>query len=412
MALTGKKIIVGVTGSIAAYKAAMLVRGLIKAGAEVQVVMTEAAQQFITPLTLATLSKRPVLTRFVADEPLGTWNNHVSLGLWADLLLIAPASAHTLAKLTTGLGDDLLSAIYLSARCPVAVAPAMDLDMYQHPTTQRNLQSLRALEHLILDAEEGELASGLSGVGRLMEPDTIVQTIAQHFRERGALAGKRVLITAGPTQEPIDPVRYLSNASSGKMGYALAEAAAGQGAFVTLVSGPTHLTPHHPAIIRVSVRTAQEMYEATAQSFSDADLIIFAAAVADYTPQQPHTQKLKKETDQHSLALVKTKDIAQTLSAQKQPHQRTVGFALETEHERTHAVAKLEKKQLDMIVLNSLNDSGAGFGYDTNQIEIFVRHRADSLTFPLKDKRLVALDILQTIVDQFYKEERTKPSNQ
>ena len=380
----------------------MLVRGLIKAGAEVQVVMTEAAQQFITPLTLATLSKRPALTHFVADARQGTWNNHVALGLWADLLLIAPASARTLAKLVTGLGDDLLSAVYLSARCPVAVAPAMDLDMYQHPSTQRNLQSLRAVGNLILDAEAGELASGLSGVGRMMEPDTIVATMAQHFHRARSLAGKQVLITAGPTREPIDPVRYLSNASSGKMGYALAEEAARRGAQVTLVSGPTYQRAQHPAITLVPVRTAQEMHEATERVFSQADLIIFAAAVADYTPEITHPQKLKKTTDSYTLALTKTVDIAQTLSGKKQGHQRTVGFALETERGRSNASAKLEKKQLDMIVLNSLSKPGAGFEHNTNQIEILIRNSSEVLSFPLKDKREVAGDILQTVVDRFY----------
>ena len=382
----------------------MLVRGLTKAGAEVQVVMTEAAQQFITPLTLGTLSKRPVLTHFVANSPQGIWNNHVELGLWADLFLIAPTSARTLAKLATGLGDDLLSAVYLSARCPVAVAPAMDLDMYQHATTQQNLRSLRAAGNLILDAEEGELASGLSGVGRMMEPDTIVETILQHFQGVGSLAGKQVLITAGPTQEPIDPVRYLSNASSGKMGYALADEAARRGAAVTLVSGPTAQQAYHPAITIVPVRTTQEMYTATEQVFPSADLIIFAAAVADYAPEVTHPHKLKKSDDRYSLTLVKTVDIAQTLSQKKQKHQRTVGFALETEQERAHAAAKLEKKHLDMIVLNSLNHTGAGFGHDTNQIEILVKNSSEILSFPLKDKRLVAVDIFRTIMDRFYKD--------
>ena len=390
------------TGSIAAYKAAMLVRGLIREGAEVQVVMTEAAQQFITPLTLATLSKRPVLTHFVADIQQGVWNNHVELGLWADLLLIAPASAHTLAKLVTGLGDDLLSAVYLSARCPVAVAPAMDLDMYQHASTQRNLQSLQEIGHLVLAAEEGELASGLSGVGRMMEPDTIVRTIARYFQDSRSLAGKKVLITAGPTQEPIDPVRYLSNASSGKMGYALAEEAAQRGAEVTLISGPVQQRARHPAITTVSVRTAQEMFEATEHAFPSADLIIYAAAVADYTPDVKHTQKLKKASDKHQLTLTKTIDIAQTLSQEKKKHQRTIGFALETEKERTHAAAKLKKKRLDMIVLNSLNDPNAGFGYDTNQIDILTKNSSEFTSFPLKDKRLVAVDIFRTIIEELY----------
>ena len=404
MALQGKKILLGVTGSIAAYKSAWLVRGLIKAGAEVQVIMTEAARQFITPLTLATLSKRPVLTHFVADADQGTWNNHVALGLWADLLLIAPASAHTLAKLVTGLADDLLGAVYLSARCPVAVAPAMDLDMYQHPSTQRNLQSLREIGNRVLDAEDGELASGLSGVGRVMEPDTIIHTISQLFFSERSLVGKKVLITAGPTQEPIDPVRYLSNASSGKMGYALAEEAAQQGAEVKLVSGPTQVQTQHAGISMTPVRTAQEMYEATAAHFSWADLTIFAAAVADYTPQEAHDQKVKKATETHSLTLTKTVDIAQTLSQKKQPHQYTVGFALETENELEHAAAKLAKKQLDMIVLNSLNDPGAGFGYDTNQIQILFKNTSEVLSFPRKEKRFVAVDIIQTIVNRFYTE--------
>ena len=364
--------------------------------------MSEAARQFITPLTLATLSKRPVLTHFVADVLQGTWNNHVELGLWADLLLIAPASARTLAKLATGLGDDLLSAVYLSARCPVAVAPAMDLDMYRHATTQRNLQLLREVGNRVLDAEEGELASGLSGVGRMMEPDTIIKIIAQQFQDTHSFAGKQVLITAGPTQEPIDPVRYLSNASSGKMGYALAEEAARRGAAVTLVSGPTQRQAHHTSITTVPVRTAQEMYEATEQAFPSADLIIFAAAVADYTPETTHSHKLKKSDGHYQLTLVETIDIAQTLSRKKQKHQRTVGFALETEQERVHAAAKLEKKQLDMIVLNSLNDPGAGFGYDTNRIEILTKNTSKVLSFPLKDKREVAEDIFRTIVDRFY----------
>ena len=394
--------LVGVTGSIAAYKAAWLVRGLIKAGAEVQVLMTEGAQQFITPLTLATLSQRPVLTNLVADATQGTWNNHVELGLWADVLLIAPATAHTLAKLATGLADDLLTAVYLSARCPVLVAPAMDLDMYQHPSTQHHLETLRTYGNHVLDSPAGELASGLSGVGRMMEPDDLVEVLEQLFRTADTLAGKRVLITAGPTHEPIDPVRYLSNASSGKMGYALAEEAARRGAEVHLVSGPTALNTDHPNINVVRVQTAQEMLETTRSVFPTADLAIFAAAVADYTPQQPAAQKIKKSSDTLALTLTKTVDIAQTLGAQKQAGQRTVGFALETEHELEHAAAKLQKKHFDMIVLNSLNDAGAGFGHDTNQIKILTQNMPEPIAFPLKDKRAVAADIFDTITSTYY----------
>ncbi len=402
MALRGKNVLVGITGSIAAYKTAWLVRGLIKAGAEVQVLMTEGARQFITPLTLATLSKRPVLTHLVADASQGTWNNHVELGLWADAFLIAPATAHTLAKLATGLADDLLTAVYLSARCPVLVAPAMDLDMYRHPTTQHNLETLRTHGNQVLDAPAGELASGLLGVGRMMEPDDLVQTVEQLFLTADALAGKRVLITAGPTHEPIDPVRYLSNASSGKMGYALAEEAARRGAEVHLVSGPTGLEIDHPSINVVRVQTAQEMYEAAQSVFPTVDLAIFAAAVADYTPQQPAAQKIKKSSDTLELALAKTVDIAQTLGAQKQAGQRTVGFALETEQELEHAAAKLKKKHLDMIVLNSLNDAGAGFGHNTNQIKILTQNTTEPLAFPLKDKCAVAADIFDTITSTYY----------
>ena len=400
--MRGKNVLVGVTGSIAAYKAAWLVRGLIKAGAEVQVLMTEGARQFITPLTLATLSKRPVLTNLVADATQGTWNNHVELGLWADVLLIAPATAHTLAKLATGLADDLLTAVYLSARCPVLVAPAMDLDMYQHPTTQHNLQTLRTYGNRVLDSPAGELASGLSGVGRMMEPDDLVEVLEQVFQTAGSLAGKQVLVTAGPTHEPLDPVRYLSNASSGKMGYALAEEAAHRGAEVHLVSGPTALEPKHFNVRIVRVRTAQEMYEAAKAVFSKANLAIFAAAVADYTPQQPALQKIKKSSATMQLTLVKTIDIAQTLSQQKRSGQRTVGFALETENELEHAAAKLSKKHLDMIVLNSLNDAGAGFGHNTNQVKILTQNMTEPIAFLLKDKRAVATDILDTIISTYY----------
>lgn len=389
------------SGSIAAYKAAFLVRGLIKAGAEVQVVMTSSAADFITPLTLATLSQHPVLSDFVANPSQGTWNNHVELGLWADALVIAPSSARTLSKLAQGLCDDLLSAIYLSARCPVFCAPAMDLDMYQHPSTRRNLQWLREAGDIIIDAEVGELASGLSGQGRMAEPEHIVDRLVQYFHA-GPLAGKKVLLTAGPTHEAIDPVRFISNASSGKMGYALAEELASQGASVYLVSGPTTLSAHHPNITVTPVRSAQEMYEASETYFAQTDLAIFAAAVVDYAPEEVHAQKLKKQQDTLTITLRKTPDIATLLGKRKQPGQRTVGFALETENALENARAKLDKKNLDMVVLNSLNDVGAGFGYDTNQITVLQRNTSDILSFLLKPKTAVAADIVRLMIEQWY----------
>ena len=390
------------SGSIAAYKAAFLVRGLIKAGAEVQVVMTPSAADFITPLTLATLSQRPVLTDFVANPAQGTWNNHVELGLWADALVIAPSSARTLSKLAQGLCDDLLSAVYLSARCPVFCAPAMDLDMYRHPSTQRNLQWLREAGDIIIDAEVGELASGLSGQGRMAEPEHIIDRLARYFQTEQPLAGKKVLLTAGPTHEAIDPVRFISNASSGKMGYALAEALALQGASVYLVSGPTTLSAHHPNITVASVRSAQEMYEASEAYFAQTDLAIFAAAVSDYAPEEVYAQKLKKQQDTLTITLRKTPDIAALLGKRKQPNQRTIGFALETENAVENAQVKLDKKNLDMVVLNSLNDTGAGFGHDTNQITILRRNTPDILSFPLKPKTAVAADIVRVIIEQWY----------
>ena len=402
MSLQAKKIIVGVTGSIAAYKAAFLVRGLVKARAQVQVIMTSAAADFITPLTLATLSQRPVLIDFVAHPAQGTWNNHVELGLWADALVIAPSSARTLSKLAQGLCDDLLSAIYLSARCPVFCAPAMDLDMYRHPSTQRNLQWLREARDIIIDAEVGELASGLSGQGRMAEPEHIVDRLAQYFQTEQPLMGKKVLLTAGPTHEAIDPVRFISNASSGKMGYALAKELALRGASVHLVSGPTTLSAQHPNITVTAVRSAQEMYEASEAYFVQADLAIFAAAVSDYAPEEVHAQKLKKQQDTLTLALRKTPDIAALLGQRKQPGQRTVGFALETENAEENAKAKLDKKNLDMVVLNNLSDEGAGFGHDTNQITVLQRNTPEILSFPLKPKTAVAADIIRVIIEQWY----------
>ncbi|MGD1893562.1 MAG: bifunctional phosphopantothenoylcysteine decarboxylase/phosphopantothenate--cysteine ligase CoaBC [Cyclobacteriaceae bacterium] len=399
MPIRNKKIILGVCGSIAAYKAAFLVRLLVKEGAEVQVIMTQAAQDFITPLTLATLSKRPVLSEFSSNLTTGQWNNHVDLGLWADAIMIAPASAHTLSKLANGHCHDLLTAVYLSARCPVWVAPAMDLDMYQHPSVQNNINTLKSVGNYVIDAEDGELASGLSGVGRLAEPEHIVTTLSEHFQKRLSLEGKQVLITAGPTQEPIDPVRYLTNASSGKMGYAIALEAVERGATVTLVSGPTSLQISHPQLEVHSVTTAHEMMDAADEMFQQADIAVFAAAVSDYAPAKKEDQKIKKKTNKLTLSLVKTPDIAQTLGNKKRPDQVLVGFALETHNELEQANVKLEKKNLDIVVLNSLNDPGAGFSYDTNQITIVSRKDTTPISYLLNDKTEVAKAIWNYIED-------------
>jgi len=397
--LVGKKILVGVSGSIAAYKSALLVRLLVKAGAEVQVVMTTAATDFITPLTLATLSKRPALSAYVRDEK-GTWNNHVELGLWADALVVAPATAHTLAKFASGLCDDLLSAVYLSARCPVFVAPAMDLDMYRHGSTRANLQKLESYGNNIIEPGCGELASGLVGEGRLAEPEEIVQRLGKHFSRRSVAVGKRVLITAGPTQEAIDPVRYISNYSSGKMGYALARAFANAGAQVTLVSGPVALDVSNSDIKKISVRSAQEMFAAAETEFGANDLVIFAAAVADYAPAEIAQQKIKKKEMEFSLAMTKTVDIAGTLGPRKKPSQLLVGFALETNDELENAHKKLQTKQLDYIILNSLNDPGAGFAHDTNKITVIDREGVQR-RFELKTKEEVAQDILELIITKW-----------
>lgn len=395
--LQGRKILLGVCGSIAAYKIPLLVRLLIKQGAEVKVIQTAAAQEFVTAITLATVSKNPVLSSFVKGNQ-GEWNNHVALGLWADLMVIAPLSANTLSKMASGGCDNLLTATYLSARCPVMLAPAMDLDMYQHPSTTKNLATVRTYGNLIIHAETGELASGLVGVGRMAEPETILAEIERYFASTSTLKGKRVLITSGPTYESIDPVRFIGNHSSGKMGLALAEEAAKRGAMVTMVSGPSGVSSSHPSISEWKVRTAAEMYEATENEFPKADIAIFAAAVSDYRPEQVATQKIKKDTDEVVLKLVKNKDIAFEMGKIKKKHQLTVGFALETEHEQPNALQKLKKKNLDLIVLNSLNDGGAGFAHDTNKITIFGmderRHE-----FELKPKTQVAKDIFDRILD-------------
>ena len=396
--LTGKKILLGVSGSIAAYKAAILVRLLIKSGAEVRVVMTEAATTFITPLTLSTLSKNPVLTEFVNNGST-QWNNHVELGLWADIFVIAPATAKTISACAHGYSNDLLTATYLSARCPVYFAPAMDLDMYQHPSTINNLEKLVQYGNSIIEAENGELASGLVGDGRLAEPENIISKLQQHFSFRKAAAGKRVLITAGPTVEPIDPVRYITNRSSGKMGYAIAEAFAQAGCIVTLISGPVSQAISTQSTV-INVESAAQMLLQVKHHFHENDLVIFAAAVADYTPKEVATQKIKKKTTEFQIDLVKTVDIAAEMGVHKLARQLVIGFALETENETENALKKLASKNFDYIVLNSLNDPGAGFTHDTNKISVIDKNK-NRTDFPLKSKTEVAHDILEIIINKW-----------
>lgn len=394
--LKGKKILVGVTGSIAAYKAAFLVRLLVKEEVEVKVIMTSAAKDFITPLTLSTLSKNPALSEFT-DGDQGEWNNHVDLGLWADAMLIAPASANTIGKMANGLCDNLLLATYLSARCPVFFAPAMDLDMYQHPAVLDNIKRLESFGNQIIEAQFGELASGLIGTGRMAEPEDLVASLNVHFSSALPLSGKKVLITAGPTYEAIDPVRFIGNSSSGKMGFAIAEIAAQAGAAVTLISGPTHLDINHPNIQRQSVRSGKEMYEACDKVYTETDITIFSAAVADYAPDVIADKKIKKKGNSMSIVLSKTIDIAKTLGERKTKNQLNIGFALETNNELENAKEKILSKNFDMIVLNSLQDSGAGFGHDTNKISII--DKANNIQhFELKTKTEVAKDIVDAII--------------
>ncbi|BDD11033.1 phosphopantothenoylcysteine decarboxylase [Fulvitalea axinellae] len=395
--LQGKKIVLGVTGSIAAYKAASLIRLLVKEGAEVRVILTTSASEFITPLTLATLSKNPVLSDFHRGRT-GEWNSHVELGLWADLMLVAPVTAKTLSQMASGHCDSLLVATYLSARCPVHFAPAMDLDMYQHPSTLRNIEALKSYGNVFIDAGYGELASGLVGAGRMAEPEEIVEHVRNHFSEEQSLAGKKAMITAGPTYEAIDPVRFIGNHSSGKMGYAIAQALLDRGAEVTLVSGPTHCHLTHPNLEVVPVVSAKEMLEACEERFDDLDIAVMAAAVADYRPKEVAEQKIKKNSDEFSIECEKTEDIAKSLGKLKTT-QFTVGFALETENEEDNALGKLKRKNFDMIVLNSLNDKGAGFGHDTNKITI-IGKEGDKREFALKSKDEVAHDIVNAIVEK------------
>jgi phosphopantothenoylcysteine decarboxylase / phosphopantothenate---cysteine ligase len=392
--LQNKKILLGVTGSIAAYKSALLIRLLVKQGAEVKVIMTDSAQDFITPLTLATLSKNPVLSEFIQDKT-GVWNNHVELGLWADAFIIAPVSANTIAKCANAFCDNLLTATYLSARCPIFFAPAMDLDMYRHPGTLQNLYKLKSYGNHIIPAEHGELASGLIGDGRMAEPEHIISFLQKYFSSKSLTqvfsTPINVLITSGPTKEAIDPVRFISNHSTGKMGYAIAEAFANQGANVFLVSGPTNLSVTHPSINKIDVMSAKDMFEASKAYFSEAQITILAAAVADYTPLHPSEQKIKKKEGEESmtLQLTKTTDIAKYLGEHKKPNQLLIGFALETENELENAMSKLQKKKLDGIILNSLNDSGAGFGHDTNKITL-ISKSGDTQYFPLSSKKELA----------------------
>lgn len=393
--LKGKNIIVGVSASIAAYKSAFLVRLLVKAGANVKVIMTPAAHDFITPLTLSTLSKNPILTDFAKDKT-GEWNNHVELGLWADALVIAPASANTLAKMANGICDNLLQATYLSARCKVFVAPAMDLDMLKHPATTGNLKRIQSFGNLIIHPGTGELASGLYGEGRMAEPEEIVESLQKALSASFPLSGKKVLVTAGPTYEAIDPVRFIGNHSSGKMGFAIAETFASQGAIVTLVCGPNNLSVKHPNIQRIDVVSAEELYNASVKAFKTAHIAVLSAAVADYKPAKVADQKIKKANGSKNIELVPTKDTLQELGKLKKPSQLLVGFALETENETENAKAKIKKKNLDLIVLNSLNDKGAGFKTDTNKITIIDKY--NKLTkFELKSKAEAAQDIVEII---------------
>ena len=394
--MKGKKIVLGITGSIAAYKAAILIRGLIKKGAEVQVVITPAGKEFITPITLSALTSKPVVSEFFAQRD-GTWNSHVDLGLWADAMVIAPATASTIGKMANGIADNMLITTYLSMKAPVFVAPAMDLDMFAHPSTQKNLDTLRSYGNHIIEPGEGELASHLVGKGRMEEPEKIVEVLENFFKQQQDLKGKKVMITAGPTCEKIDPVRFIGNYSSGKMGYALAEECANRGAEVTLVSGPVTLKAHHPNIHRVDVESAQQMYEAAKEAFSNTDAAILCAAVADFTPDIVADHKIKREKDDLILQLKPTQDIAASLGIKKKNGQIMVGFALETNDEQQNAQGKLERKNFDFIVLNSLNDKGAGFRVDTNKITIIDKEGATP--YPLKNKTEVASDIIDRLVE-------------
>lgn len=398
--LKGKHIVLGITGGIAAYKSVMLLRLLIKAGAEVQVVITPSGKEFITPVTLSALSGKPVISEFFTANT-GEWHSHVDIGLWADAMVIAPATASSIAKMANGVADNMLITTYLSAKSPVFLAPAMDLDMMAHPSTQRNIATLRSYGNHIIEPAVGELASHLTGKGRMAEPQEIFNTLARYFASvEGSLKGRKVLITAGPTYERIDPVRFIGNFSTGKMGYAIADEAAARGANVTIVSGPVAVKPSDPEAVKVvNVESAREMLAATRERVADADIVILAAAVADYAPAHPADHKIKREKSAEApvLELVKNPDIARTLGAEKRDGQIFVGFALETDDADANGRAKLSAKNLDMIVVNSLADAGAGFGTDTNLVTIIDAATGNARRFPLKSKREVAADILDAV---------------
>ena len=398
MSLKGKRIVLGITGSIAAYKACVLIRELIKAGAEVQAVMTPSAKEFITPLTISTLTHKPVISEFF-DRRDGSWHSHVDIGLWADAMIIAPATASSIAKMANGVADNMLITTYLSMRAPVFVAPAMDVDMFSHTATQKNIKTIRSYGNIIIEPETGELASGLEGKGRMEEPAVIAKSLEAYFKSQNQLKGKRVLITAGPTYEKIDPVRFIGNYSSGKMGYALAEECAERGAEVELVSGPVSINLNRANIHITKVESAAQMYAAAVNAFPKTDIAILCAAVADFTPRETKDVKIKREKGDMAIQLVPTKDIAAELGRMKKESQFMVGFALETNDETNNAINKLKAKKLDFIVLNSLNDKGAGFSVDTNKITII--SVTSKYEYPLKPKREVAKDIIDKICELY-----------
>ena len=398
MSLKGKRIVLGITGSIAAYKACVLIRELIKAGAEVQAVMTPSAKEFITPLTISTLTHKPVISEFF-DRRDGSWHSHVDIGLWADAMIIAPATASSIAKMANGVADNMLITTYLSMRAPVFVAPAMDVDMFSHTATQKNIKTLRSYGNIIIEPETGELASGLEGKGRMEEPAVIAKSLEAYFKSQNQLKGKRVLITAGPTYEKIDPVRFIGNYSSGKTGYALAEECAERGAEVELVSGPVSINLNRANIHITKVESAAQMYAAAVNAFPKTDIAILCAAVADFTPRETKDVKIKREKGDMAIQLVPTKDIAAELGRMKKESQFMVGFALETNDETNNAINKLKAKKLDFIVLNSLNDKGAGFSVDTNKITII--SDTSKYEYPLKPKSEVAKDIIDKICELY-----------
>ncbi|MDA0325722.1 MAG: bifunctional phosphopantothenoylcysteine decarboxylase/phosphopantothenate--cysteine ligase CoaBC [Bacteroidetes bacterium] len=399
--LRGKNILLGISAGIAAYKTAFLVRLFVKAGAHVRVIMTPSAKEFVTPLTLSTLSDHPVLSDFTDEnDDNAVWNNHVELGLWADLFVVAPATANTLSKMASGNSDNFLIATYLSAKCPVYFAPAMDLDMYKHPTTKNALDKLQSFGNILIPSAFGELASGLVGMGRMAEPGTIVETIEQHLLEGLPLYGKKILVTAGPTHEAIDPVRYIGNHSSGRMGFEIANTAAQLGAEVILISGPTHYKALYDSIQTIPITTARDMYDAAHQYFKDVDAAILSAAVADYRPKFPAASKLKKKSSSLVLELEKTEDVLASLGEIKEK-QLLIGFALETENEVANAIKKLKAKNLDLIILNSLNDDGAGFGGSTNKISIIDKD-LNQTNYPLKSKSEVADDIINELIKRVH----------